>query len=160
MPIPVDEYKARLAARLMQEVRTLADFRSRWINPPLRQELLDSLVTGGYSPNVVRMVEEKEDYDLYDVLAELGWGMNPCTRRDRTLAFTYKHEQWIDALPAPPPRRSRHCRPVQAQRDRGPRKSANLPNPRSPGRRRTGRPANRRQAQRLLTETKTRMFAE
>lgn len=34
MPVPIEEYKARLAARLVQEVHTLADFRSRWINPP------------------------------------------------------------------------------------------------------------------------------
>jgi len=29
---------------------------------------------------------QREDYDLYDVLAELGWGMNPRTRQDRALA--------------------------------------------------------------------------
>lgn len=99
MPVPVDDYKARLAARLMQEARTLADFRARWIVPPSRQELLNALVTSGYSPSVVRMVDDREDYDLYDVLAELGWGMNPRTRHDRTMAFTYKHEDWINALP-------------------------------------------------------------
>ena len=92
MPVPLEEYKARLAARLVHEVPTLADFRVRWIDPPLRQELVNTLVTSGYSPNVVRMVDEKGDCDLYDVLAELGWGMAPRTRRDRTLAFTYKHE--------------------------------------------------------------------
>ena len=97
--IPLDEYKTRLAARLAQETQTLADFRRRWINPPLRRELIDALVTGGYSPTVIRMVDEKQDYDLYDVLAELGWGMNPRTRPERTSAFTYKHEEWLDGLP-------------------------------------------------------------
>jgi len=101
MPVPVEEYKARLAARLVQEVQTLEDFRNRWINPPSRQELINTLVTSGYSPSVVRMVDEKQDYDLYDVLAELGWGMNPRTRRDRAMAFTYKHEVWINSLPKP-----------------------------------------------------------
>jgi type I restriction enzyme R subunit len=99
MPIPLDDYKARLAARLVEEVKTLADFRARWINPPARQELLDTLVTAGYSPTLVATVDGKQDYDLYDVLAELGWGMSPRTRRDRTLAFTYKHEDWLNALP-------------------------------------------------------------
>ena len=101
MPVPIDEYKARLAARLVQEVHTLDDFRGRWIDPPSRQELIDTLVTSGYSPTVVRMVDDRQDYDLYDVLAELGWGMSPRTRHDRTLAFTYKHEDWINALPIP-----------------------------------------------------------
>jgi type I restriction enzyme R subunit len=54
-------------------------------------------VGAGYSP---WLVDEKEDYDLDDVLPELGWGMRPRTRQDRTLAFTYKHEEWLDALPA------------------------------------------------------------
>jgi len=99
MLIPLDEYKARLAERLVQEVHALNEFRGRWIDPPSRQVLIDTLVTSGYSPNVVRMVEEKHDYDLYDVLAELGWGMNPRTRHDRALAFTYKHEEWLDGLP-------------------------------------------------------------
>jgi type I restriction enzyme, R subunit len=99
VPVPIDEYKARLAARLVREVQTLGDFRKRWIVPPSRQELLNTLVTAGYSPNVVRMVDGRQDYDLYDVLAELGWGMNPRTRHDRAMAFTYKHEDWIDAFP-------------------------------------------------------------
>ncbi len=88
MPVPIEEYKSRLAARLVQEVHTLNDFRVRWIDPPSRQELIDALVTSAYSPTVVRMVDDRQDYDLYDVLAELGWGMNPRTRRVRTLAFT------------------------------------------------------------------------
>jgi type I restriction enzyme R subunit len=100
MPVPLEDYKAQLSARLVGQVGTLQDFRRRWIDPPSRQELLDGLVGAGYSPSLVRRVDEKEDYDLYDVLAELGWGMRPRTRQDRTLAFTYKHEDWLDALPA------------------------------------------------------------
>ncbi len=101
MPVPTSEYKARLSARLVREARTLDDFRKLWVDAPSRQELLDALVHSGYSPSVVRMVEDKQDYDLYDVLAELGWGMNPRTRQERVLAFTYKHEDWLNALPAP-----------------------------------------------------------
>ncbi|MBY6274094.1 MAG: restriction endonuclease subunit R, partial [Bacillaceae bacterium] len=53
MPVPLEEYKARLAERLIHEVRTLEDFRSRWIDPPSRCELLDALVTSGYSPTLI-----------------------------------------------------------------------------------------------------------
>ena len=101
MPVPIAEYKARLAARLVQQAHTLDEFRKLWVNPPSRKELIDTLVTAGYSPSVVRMVDDKQDYDLYDVLAELGWGMSPRTRHDRTLAFTYKHEDWLNGLPQP-----------------------------------------------------------
>lgn len=115
-PVTVEEYKSRLTARLVQEVHTLEDFRTRWIDPPSRQELIDVLVTNGYSPSVVRMVDEKDDYDLYDVLAELGWGMNPRTRRDRTLAFTYKHEDWINNLPT---KTAATVRAIASQFERG-----------------------------------------
>ena len=116
MPVPIEEYKSRLAVRLVQEVRTLNDFRVRWIDPPSRQELIDALVTSGYSPTVVRMVDDRQDYDLYDVLAELGWGMNPRTRRVRTLAFTYKNEDWLNTLSQ---RAAATIRAIASQFERG-----------------------------------------
>ena len=100
MPVPVEQYKAELAAKLIEQVRTLEEFRNLWVDPPSRRELIDTLVLAGYSPSVVQMLDEREDYDLYDVLAELGWGMNPRTRRERAAAFTYKHEDWLNTLPA------------------------------------------------------------
>ncbi|HEO69987.1 MAG TPA: restriction endonuclease subunit R [Candidatus Hydrogenedentes bacterium] len=100
MRMPIDEYKARLAARLVEEAHTLEDFRAQWINPPSRQELIDALVGSGYSPTLVQTVDDKLAYDLYDVLAELGWGMSPRTRHERATAFLYKHEDWLNALPA------------------------------------------------------------
>ncbi len=160
MPVPLDEYKASLAARLVREAHTLDDFRSCWIDPPSRQELIDTLVTSGYSPNLVRLVDNKADYDLYDVLAELGWGMNPRTRHDRTLAFTYKHEDWINALPR---QTAATIRAIARQFDRGGTdglESSQIfqtPEVRAAGGltalQFAGRPAD------LLRETKTRMFA-
>lgn len=116
MPVPLEEYKSRLAARLVQEVHSLSEFRGRWIDPPRRQILIDSLVTSGYSPTVVRMVDDKQDYDLYDVLAELGWGMSPRTRRDRALAFIYKQEDWINSWPG---KTAATIRAIASQFDRG-----------------------------------------
>ncbi len=160
MPVPIEEYKAHLAARLVQEVRTLEDFRNRWIDPPSRQELIDALVTSGYSPTVVRMVDDKQDYDLYDVLAELGWGMNPRTRHDRALAFTYKHEDWINALPK---HTSATIRAIASQFERG--GTEGLENPQifqTPEVRTAGGLAALQAAgnpRELLRETKVRMFA-
>jgi type I restriction enzyme R subunit len=160
MPVPLDEYKARVAARLVHEVHTLDDFRNRWIDPPSRQELIDALVTSGCSPTVVRMVDDMQDYDLYDVLAELGWGMNPRTRHDRALAFTYKHEDWINGLPI---QAGATVRAIARQFDRG--GTEGLENPQifqTPevkaaggllALQAAGKPSD------LLRETKTRMFA-
>ena len=99
VPVSLEEYKENMAMQLVQEVGTLDNFRTRWIDPSLRRELIDSLVASGYPPTVIRQVDEKEEYDLYDVLAELGWDLNPRKRYDRSQAFQYKHEDWIDGLP-------------------------------------------------------------
>jgi type I restriction enzyme R subunit len=160
MPVPIEEYKARLAARLVKEVHTLEDFRGRWVDPPARKELIDILATSGYSPTVVRMVDDKQDYDLYDVLAELGWGMSPRTRHDRTLAFTYKHEDWIKALPG---KAAATVRAIANQFERG--GTEGLENPQifqTPEVKSAGGLASLQAAGKpsdLLHETKTRMFA-
>jgi type I restriction enzyme R subunit len=160
MPVPVDEYKARLAARLVQEVHTLNDFRSQWIVPLSRKELIETLVVSGYSPNVVRMVDGKGEYDLYDVLAELGWGMNPRSRHERAMAFTYKHEEWINSLSKPA---AATIRAIASQFERG--GTDGLENPQifqTPEVKAAGGLNALKEAgipSELLTETKTRMFA-
>jgi type I restriction enzyme R subunit len=160
VPVSLEEYKAQLAARLVAQVGTLQDFRSRWIDPPSRQDLLGVLVGAGYSPSLVRRVDEKEEYDLYDVLAELGWGMRPRTRQDRALAFTYKHEEWLDALPAGA---AKTIRAITRQFERGGTES--LENPQvfqTPEVRAAGGLAALQAAGvpgELLRETKRRMFA-
>ena len=97
--VPLEDYQRGLAAALVKDCPTLPDFRRRWVEPPARRELLDALVGAGYSPQVVRLLEDRSDYDLFDVLAELGYGLAPRTRTDRALAFRYKQEDWLGRLP-------------------------------------------------------------
>ena len=99
LPVPVDEYKNRLAAQLIGEAPTLDEFRKRWIQPEERRNLMNRLVESGHPPAVLQALEEMNDYDLYDVLADLGFGLAPRTRSDRALAFIYKHEDWLRGLP-------------------------------------------------------------
>ncbi len=79
MPVTVEEYKQRLAAKLVEEAPTLEAFRARWITPQDRREMLGQLPDGGRSAFLVRALEDMTDYDLYDVLGELGYGLNPRT---------------------------------------------------------------------------------
>lgn len=97
--VSFDEYKEQLAARLLQEVSTVDDFRNCWADPQCRAELVNALERAGYAPEVIRTGEVKDEYDLYDVLAELVWGINPRTRQERAEAFDYKNAAWLDALP-------------------------------------------------------------
>ena len=101
MPVSVEEYKARLAEKLVEDAPTLEDFRRRWVTPAARLALLAHLPDGGRSAQVVRAIDDRQDYDLYDVLAELGYGQAPHTRMQRAAAFSYKHEGWLNTLPAP-----------------------------------------------------------
>jgi len=39
------------------------------------------------------------DYDLYDVIAGVGYGLDPKTKEDRALAFRYKQNDWLSRLP-------------------------------------------------------------
>jgi type I restriction enzyme R subunit len=99
LPVTVEEYKERLAARLVEEAPTLEKFRGVWIVPPRRRELISHLPDAGRSAPVVRSLEGMLDYDLYDVLAELGYGMAPKTRGDRADAFNYKQTNWLKEMP-------------------------------------------------------------
>jgi type I restriction enzyme R subunit len=99
MPVTVEEYKERLAAKLVEEAPTLEQFRARWITPQDRREMLGQLPDGGRSAFLVRALEDMTDYDLYDVLGELGYGLNPRTCVERAEAFGYKHTDWLNSLP-------------------------------------------------------------
>lgn len=98
-PVTVEEYKARLAAKLIEEAPTIDKFRAHWITPTERRALIDSLVAAGLPPSTLQRIGDMIDYDLYDLLAELGYGMLPRTRQQRADAFSYKHEEWLQSLP-------------------------------------------------------------
>ena len=160
MPVTVEEYKERLAARLVAEAPTLEDFRSRWIEPSQRRELLSRLPDDGRSALLIQKLEKMEDYDLYDVLAELGYGPAPHTRRGRAEAFTYKHGDWLAGLP---PKTAETLKAIAAQFAKS--GTEGLENPRIfdlPAVRCAGGLDALKElgdAARVLRETKERMFA-
>lgn len=97
--ISVEEYKERIAAKLLELVSSLDAFRDCWINPTTRKELLDKLVSAGVSAREFYLVEELENYDLYDVLADIGYGVAPRSKKDRAIAFSYKQADWLNKMP-------------------------------------------------------------
>ena len=100
-PVTLEEYKERIAESLVGRAPTLDAFRSAWIAPAERRELIAALPDAGRSAPLVRTVDEMADFDLYDVLAELGYGLEPKTRAARADAFDYKAADWLARLPAP-----------------------------------------------------------
>jgi type I restriction enzyme R subunit len=100
-PITLEEYKERIAESLLGQAPTITAFRELWIVPPARRLLIDALPDAGKSAPIVREVEQMADFDLYDVLAELGYGLEPKTRIARASAFDYKAAAWLAGLPEP-----------------------------------------------------------
>jgi type I restriction enzyme R subunit len=98
-PVPVEDYRAGLSASLTRQCPTVDEFRRRWIDPDERGEVIAAVVGAGYSPSVLRVLEDLNEYDLFDVLGDLCYGLTPRTRADRAFAFRYKHAGWLSQLP-------------------------------------------------------------
>lgn len=97
--VTVEEYKQTLAQRLIEEAKTLDDFRSLWIDPQKRKTLIGLLPDDGQGLRLLRELLKYQDYDLYDVLAEIGYGIAPKNRVERVSALKYKHINWFNTLP-------------------------------------------------------------
>lgn len=100
MPIPVDEYEAQLVEQLMGAAATSVEFRTRWVSRTAREDLLRELVEGGRSPKVVQLLRSMNDYDLFDVLGQLGYDLAPLTRMMRFATFTQQQASWLKAMPS------------------------------------------------------------
>ncbi len=99
MPIPVAEYEAQLVEQLQTVVATPEEFRDRWVLREERRELLRELVEGGRSPKVVQLIRDMQDYDLFDVLGQLGYDWEPQTRILRFATFAQEQAEWLKAMP-------------------------------------------------------------
>lgn len=102
IPVPVEEYRQRLIERLVAEAATLDQFRSIWIDRSDRHALMYHLPEGGRSALLLRDLQEMEAYDLYDVLAQLGYDVGPLTRAFRVGKFNYENVRWLGAMPDGP----------------------------------------------------------
>ena len=60
--------------------------------------MIGHLPDSGRSPLLVRTLTDMEDYDLYDVMADLAYGLAPRTMVDRSDAFGYKNREWLGSI--------------------------------------------------------------
>ncbi len=97
--VTIEEYKELIASKLSQEVKTFDVFRNYWIDPLKRRELIDSLPNDGAGLRMLRYIMDLKDFDLYDILAEIVFGVAPKSRKDRVFALEYKYSKWLKELP-------------------------------------------------------------
>ncbi len=82
-PVPVEQYRERIAKRLLDDIASLDDFRERWIAPIQREPLIEQLTNTGLNPDAYRAAADLQDCDIYDVLASATWSETPRTRIER-----------------------------------------------------------------------------
>lgn len=96
--IPVAEYRREMLRRVLNEARTLTDFRKLWIESQRRRKLIAHLVGENFNPNLLRDVEQMNEYDMYDIFAHLGYHAGALRRAERKVAYWDKNESWFSAM--------------------------------------------------------------
>ncbi|MDD3773531.1 MAG: DEAD/DEAH box helicase family protein, partial [Weeksellaceae bacterium] len=97
--VTVEEYAQIMASSLKEKVKTIEDLRDFWIEPEKRKELIDSLPDDGRGLSLLRELKEQKDYDIFDLLAEIGFGIAPKSRKERVFSFQYKNKEWLNSFP-------------------------------------------------------------
>ncbi len=96
-----EQYRARLVEELISLVPSLADFRERWLDPAQRKDLIEQLGAQGLIPDKLRDAAHMGEYDLFDVLAAVAYGVEPLTRTERAARFEDAGPDWFSILPPP-----------------------------------------------------------
>ena len=96
--ITIEDYKKGIAQKLLASMDTFDEFRNKWIVPQERKEMLHDLLQSGYSPEILRQVEDMTDYDLFDVLIEIAFGKPAKNKVQRVLDFQARERNWLSSL--------------------------------------------------------------
>lgn len=99
-PVTIEEYRAKLAQGLVQKVDNVSLLREMWVDPKDRAHLIDALPGGEKGALMLRQLLNLDDCDLFDFLANVGFGVSPKTREERVFAFNYKNKGWLMSLPS------------------------------------------------------------
>lgn len=99
--VPYEEYKQRLAEKISETLKSIDELRQTWIVSSVRKEFLNQLPGGEGAVRLVRKLEDEEECDLYDIIAQLGFGVAPKSREERSGAFKLWHKSWLRQFPEP-----------------------------------------------------------
>lgn len=97
-PIPVDEYRREVMARVLSEAHNLDDFRRLWIEARKRRQLIDHLLGDNFSPDVIREVDQMGDFDLYDFFGMHGYHARALRRPERGAEYVSANAAWFAVM--------------------------------------------------------------
>jgi len=98
-PMPVDEYRAEVLARVLAEARNLDDFRALWVQARRRRQLIDHLLAGHLSPDAIRHADRMDDFDLFDFFGQHGYHARALTRTQRGAQYLDGQAAWFADMP-------------------------------------------------------------
>ena len=97
-PIPVDEYRREVIQRVIAEAHNLDDFRALWIEAQKRRQLIDHLLGDNFSPEVIREIDQMNDFDLYDFFGHHGYHARALKRPERGALFISHNQGWFSGM--------------------------------------------------------------
>jgi len=97
-PIPVDEYRREVMQRVVSEAQNLDDFRALWIEAQKRRQLIDHLLGDNFSPEVIREIDQMNEFDLYDVFGHHGYKARALKRPERGELFITDNQSWFGGM--------------------------------------------------------------
>ena len=97
-PLPVEEYRREVMARVLAEAHTLAEFRKLWIDTTKRRQLIDHLLGDNFSPEVIREFDKMTDFDLYDFFGHHGYHARALKRAEQGDQYIGLNKGWFDGM--------------------------------------------------------------
>lgn len=97
-PIPVDEYRREVIQRVVSEAHNLDDFRALWIEAQKRRQLIDHLLGDNFSPEVIREIDQMNDFDLYDFFGHHGYHARALKRPERGTLYISNNQGWFGGM--------------------------------------------------------------
>ncbi len=97
-PIPVDEYRKEVIQRVLSEAHNLDEFRALWIEAKKRRQLIDHLLGDNFSPEVIREIDQMNDFDLYDFFGKYGYHARALKRPERGELYINQNDGWFSAM--------------------------------------------------------------
>ncbi|WP_340124001.1 DEAD/DEAH box helicase family protein [Methylobacter svalbardensis] len=98
--IPIDEYRREMLQRVVREAGNLQDFRQLWIENKKRRDLIDYLLGENYSPEVLRELEDMQDFDYYDMFAHHGYHAQALKRQQHGQGYLDRNLLWFEDMPS------------------------------------------------------------
>ncbi len=96
--IPVDEYRREVIQRVVSEAHNLDEFRQLWIETQKRKLLIDHILAANFSPEVIKEIDQMNDYDMYDFFGHLGYKAKALKRAERGTEYITKNTSWFNSI--------------------------------------------------------------